>query len=177
MATTHIRLKNIDEDFWGQNKELSFMHPFSVFKKKAKSDKIMKAIYLIYDSKSTFRRAGMSTEEIITDVNTNFLNKEDFDWDAYTDIIEAYQDKCQSRIYKKLLKLLDEIDEIEADREGLSWAEAGEAELKLKLFDASKKLFQDAITLQKELDEEIEAVELESEYAMSMIEEYGVEGN
>lgn len=175
MATTHIKLKDIDKDFWEQNKELSYMAPFAAFKKKAKSDKIMKAIYLIYDSKSVFRRAGMTTEEIIEDVNTNFLSKADFDWEQYTEIVEAYQDKCQSRTYKKLLKLLDEIDEIEVDREGLSWAEPGEADLKLKLFDASKKLFKDVIDLQKELDEEIEQVELESEYAMSMNESYAVE--
>ncbi len=175
MATTHIKLKDIDKDFWEQNKELSYMAPFAAFKKKAKSDKVMKAIYMIYDSKSTFRRAGMSTEEIIEDVNANFLNNKDFDWEQYTEIVEAYQDKCQSRLYKKLLKLFDEIDEIEQDREGLSWAEAAEAELRLKLMNASKTLFNDAITMQKQLDEEIESVELESEYAMSMIEGYAIE--
>ena len=40
---------------------------------------------------------------------------------------------------------------------------------------ASKTLFNDAIALQKQLDDEIESVELESEYAMSMIEGYAIE--
>lgn len=172
---THIRLKDLDKDFWEQNKELSYMAPFAAFKKKAKSDKIMKAIYMIYDSKSTFRRAGMTTEEIMEDVNSNFLNNKNFDWEQYSEIVKAYQDKCQSRLYKKLLKLFDEIDEIEQDRETLSWAETDEADLRLKLMSASKILFNDAIALQKQLDEEIEAVELESEYAMSMIESYAIE--
>ena len=33
MPSTHIKLKDIDKDFWEQNKELSYMTPFAAFKK------------------------------------------------------------------------------------------------------------------------------------------------
>ncbi len=171
MATTHVRLKDLDSDFWEQNKELALMTPFSNFRKKAKSEKIMKAIYLIWDSKSLFRKSGMTTDEIMIDVNENFLNNKNFNWDSYEDIIEAYKDKCMSRLYKNLLQMFDEIEEIGEARLNLSWEDEEQYKQKIALFDASKKLFQEAITLQKELDEEIEAVELESEYALSMLEE------
>lgn len=172
MATTHIKLRDLDKDFWEQNKELSLMTPFSSFKKKAKSDKIMKAIYLIWDSKSTFRKSGMTTDEIMTDVNENFLNNKDFNWEPYEDIVEAYKEKCMSRLYKNVLDMLSEIEEISEARSNLSWEDEDQYRQKIELFDASKKLFQEAISLQKELDEEIEAVELEGEYSLSMLEEY-----
>lgn len=174
MATSHIRLKDLDKDFWEQNKELALMTPFSSFKKKAKSDKIMKAIYLIWDSKSSFRKSGMSTEEIMNDININFLNNADFNWEPYEDIVEAYKDKCMSRLYKKVISMLGELDEIDEARSNLSWEDEDQYKQKIALFDASKKLYEEAISLQKELDEEIEAVELESEYVLSMIEEYAI---
>ena len=174
MATSHIRLKDLDKDFWEQNKELALMTPFSSFKKKAKSDKIMKAIYLIWDSKSSFRKSGMSTEEIMNDININFLNNADFNWEPYEDIVEAYKDKCMSRLYKKVIAMLSELDDIDEARSNLSWEDEDQYKQKIALFDASKKLYEEAISLQKELDEEIEAVELESEYVLSMIEEYAI---
>lgn len=174
MATTNIRLLDIDKDFWEQNKELALMSPFSSFKKKAKSDKIMKAIYLIWDSKSTFRKSGMSTDEIMSDINENFLGNKDFNWDPYDEIVEAYKDKCMSRLYKNVLSLLEEIEEISEARQSLSWESPEEYKQKIELFDASKKLFQEAIALQKELDEEIEAVELEGDYSFSFLEEAAV---
>lgn len=174
MASTVVKLRDIEASFWGQNPELGLMTPFAAFKKKAKSDKIMKAIYLIWDAKSTFRKSGMTTEQIMEDINTNFLGNPDFDWEPYQEIIEAYKDKCMSRLYKKVLDMLEELDLIDEARQSLSWDDEDEYKRKIELFAASKKLYEEAITLQKELDEEIEAVELESEYVLSMIEELAI---
>jgi type I site-specific restriction endonuclease len=174
MAAHIVRLKDLDGSFWEQNKELALMTPFSDFKKKAKSDKIMKAIYLIWDSKSTFRKSGMSPEQILEDINTNFLGNPNFDWEPYQKYVEAYKELCMSRLYKKVLAMLDEIEEIDEARLSISWSDDVEYKQKIELFDASKKLYAEAITLQKELDEEVEAIELESEYVLSMNEELAI---
>jgi len=168
---TPIRVKDIDKDFWGQNQQLAIMTPFSEFKKEKNSSKIMMAIYLIHDSKSDFIKAGMTTDEIIKDVNKNYLEDENFPWEKYQKIVDAYKDKCTSRLHKKVMNMLDEIDEIEKSRSELSWDDPNDAELKIKLFDASKKLFNEAIELQKRLNEEIAELELEGDYVPSMIEE------
>jgi hypothetical protein len=168
---TPVRVKDITKDFWSQNQQLAIMTPFSDFKKKKESSKVMMAIYLIYDSKSDFLKAGMTTDEIVKDVNKNYLEDDNFPWDKYQDIIDAYKDKCTSRLHKKVVNMLDEIDEIERSRSELSWDDPVEAELKIKLFDASKKLYNEAIDLQKKLNEEIAELELEGDYVPSMIEE------
>lgn len=176
MATTHVRLRDIDGDFWEQNKELSLITPFSSFKKNPESNRVMKAIYLIWDAKSIFRKSSMSTDDIIQDVNNNFLGEPNFDWDIYSEEVEAYRNICMSRVQKKLLDLLEGIDEIEEASQSLSWADEDEYKQKIELSNMANKLYEDAIALQKELDEEIDAIELESEYALSMLEEYSING-
>jgi hypothetical protein len=168
---TPVRVKDITKDFWGQNQQLAIMSPFNDFKKKKNSSKIMMAIYLIHDSKSDFIKAGMTTDEIIKDVNKNYLEDEEFPWESYQEIVDAYKEKCTSRLHKKVMNMLDEIDEIEKSRSELSWDDPAEAELKIKLFDASKKLYNEAIDLQKKLNEEVAELELEGDYVPSMIEE------
>lgn len=169
-----IRVRDIYSDFWTQNQQLAITSPFAEFKKKKDSSKIMTAIYLIYDAKSDLRKMGMNTDEIIQDVNKNFLNDEDFPWDKYSEIIEAYKDKCRSRLHKKVENMLDEIDTIESARANLVWDDPDDAKLKIELFDASKKLYKEAIELKKLLDEEIAEIELQSEYVPSMIEEFSL---
>jgi hypothetical protein len=171
---TPVRVKDITKDFWSQNQQLAIMAPFSDFKKKKGSSKIMMAIYLIYDSKSDFLKAGMTTDEIVKDVNKNYLEDENFPWENYQDIIDAYKEKCTSRLHKKVMNMLDEIDEIEKSRSELSWDDPAEAELKIKLFDASKKLYNEAIELQKKLNEEVAELELEGDYVPSMTEEFSL---
>jgi hypothetical protein len=116
----------------------------------------------------------MTTDEIIKDVNKNYLEDENFPWENYQKIVDAYKEKCTSRLHKKVMNMLDEIDEIERSRSELSWDDPNEAELKIKLFDASKKLYNEAIELQKKLNEEVAELELEGDYVPSLTEEFSL---
>jgi type I site-specific restriction endonuclease len=171
---TPVFIKDIYGDFWSQNQQLAIVTPFADFKKKKNSSNIMVAIFLIYDSKSYLKKMGMSTQEIIDDVNKNYLEDEDFDWEKYADIVEAYKDKCRSRLHKKVENMLDEIEQIEEARKNLVWDDPTEAKLKTELFDASKKLYNEAIDLQRKLNEEIAELELEGDYVPSMIEDFSL---
>ena len=171
---TPVFVKDINKDFWIQNQQLAIVSPFAEFKKKKESSKIMIAIFLIYDSKSDLKKMGMSTQEIIDDVNKNFLDDANFEWDKYSEIVEAYKDKCRSRLHKKVENMLDEIEQIEEARKNLVWDDPGEAKLKTDLFDASKKLYNEAIDLQKKLNEEVAELELEGDYVPSMIEDFSL---
>lgn len=168
-------VKDINKDFWEQNQQLAYMSPFHELKKKNKnSSKIMMALYLIYDAKSPFRATGMTEEEIITDVNKNFLGDEKFPWDDYQIYMEAYKDKCRSMLHKKLDSLIGEILEMEARRKELIVDDPEEMELKIKLFDSISKWFDKAIELQQKLNEEVAEQSLYGEYAPSMIESYSL---
>lgn len=168
-------VKDLNKDFWGQNQQLAYMSPFHELKKKNKnSSSIMMALYMIYDSKSPFRATGMTDEEIISDVNKNFLNNESFPWEDYQVYVNAYKDKCRSTLHKKLDNLMGEILEMEQRRKELSVDDPFEMEQKIKLFDAVSKWYDKAIELQQKLNEEVAEQALYGEYAPSLIEGYSL---
>lgn len=170
---TPVKIRDINGSFWAQNPQIALMTPFADFKKKdKKSDKVMMAIYLAYDAKSDFVRSGMEQAQILDDVTINYLNEKNFKWDEYQTIIEAYKDLCTSRVHKKLNEVFAEIESITAAMLTLAWDDEGEARQKEFLMTTSKKLFTEFIQLQKDLDEEISAVELESDYVPSIPESY-----
>jgi len=171
---TFARVNDLEADFWKQNPQIALMTPFNKFKKVKNSSKVMTAIYLIHDPQSTFRRSGMSTDEILSDINKNFLNDDKYKWDDYIEIIEAYKDKCTSRLAKKVEAMLDEIDEIEEARSALTWDDPLDADLKIKLFDSSKKLYKEAIELQNLLNEELAELQIQGDYVPSLIEEFSL---
>jgi len=168
-------IKDLNKDFWEQNQQLAYMSPFHELKKiNDDSSSIMRALYMIYDAKSPFRATGMTEEEIIIDVNKNFLNNENFPWEDYQKYVDAYKDKCRSMLHKKLDNLMGEILEMEQRRRELSADDPSEMEQKIKLFDAVSKWYDKAIELQQKLNEEVAEQALYGEYAPSLIEGYGL---
>lgn len=148
------------------------MTPFADFKKKdKKSDKVMMAIYLAYDAKSDFVRSGMEQAQILNDVTTNFIEDKKFKWEDYQEIIDAYIDICTSRVHKKLNFLFLEIEKISDAIKELVWDDPAEADLKTKLFTASKSLFQEFTQLQKDLNEEVSELLFEGDYSPSWLEQ------
>lgn len=132
------------------------------------------ALYMIYDVKSPFRATGMTEEEIISDVNKNFLQDEKFPWEDYQTYVNAYKDKCRSTLHKKLDNLIGEILEMEQRRRELSADDDDELDKKIKLFDAISKWYDKAIELQQKLNEEVAEQALYGEYAPSLIEGYSL---
>ena len=166
-------MKDTNKDDWEQNQQLAYMSPFHELKKNNKnSSSIMMALYMIYDAKSPFRATGMTEEEIISDVNKNFLENEKFPWEDYQHYVDAYKDKCRTMLHKKLDNLMGEILEMEQRRRELSADDPAEMEQKIKLFDAVSKWYDKAIELQQKLNEEVAEQALYGEYAPSLIESY-----
>jgi len=163
-------IKDIEGDFWEQNKQLSYMSPFSSFKKKKNSSKIMKAIYLIYDSKSSFKQTPMSEEEIIKDVNLNFLEDENFKWSEYEDIVEAFKDKCRTGTAKIIEGISEECNDIQLAIKDLSLSDPEEISMRKDLHTMRSKLLSEKIDLELKLKEEIGELLLEGDYSPSLIE-------
>jgi type I site-specific restriction endonuclease len=168
-------IKDMNKDFWEQNQQLAYMSPFHELKKNNKnSSSVMMALYMIYDAKSPFRATGMTEEEIISDVNKNFLKDEKFPWQDYQVYVDAYKDKCRSMLHKKLDTLMREILEMEQRRTELSVDDPFEMEQKIKLFDAVSKWYDKAIELQQKLNEEVSEQAMYGDYAPSLIEGYSL---
>lgn len=125
-----VELYSLEEDFWVQNPELSVMSPFAEFKKKKNSGEIMKAIYLIYDFKSKFNIAKEPREKVIEDVNKNFLKQPNFDWSKYTDIVNAYIEKCKTPLQKDLEAMYFDLEGLRKYINRLSWEDDEEAKIK-----------------------------------------------
>lgn len=172
---TLVTLRNFDADFWEQNPVLAHMSPFHELKEKDKnSSKVMKAIYMIHDSKSPFKASHLNETECIKDVNKNFLENEHFPWEDYQRYVDAYKDRCRSVIQKKLDDLVYEINEMDLARKEKSFDDPEEVEHRMKMYKMVKNLYKDAIELQKELNEEVGEQSLYGDYIPSLIESYGL---
>lgn len=146
-------LEDLDGNFWEQNPELKFIDPFSEFMKKKNSSEIMKAIYLVYDFKSKFNIAGVSEDEAKKDIEKNFLKIKNFDWLDYHDIIEAYKDKCTTKVQKALQRFEKDLTGLQDYLDRLSWEDDEEAMLKkdiIKDIDSFYKKYKECEALVKE---------------------------
>jgi len=101
-----IIVENPDKpsEIWDLNPELNYMEPFATFKKTSRKNasRIMNAIWMIYDPKSKFRVGNKTEEDIIRDVNKNYLGNEDYDWTPYQEIIDSYKENCKTFLQKRL---------------------------------------------------------------------------
>ena len=114
-----------EKDIWKLNPELNYMEPFATFKKTSKKNasKIMNAIWLIYDPKSKFRATDMTDDQIIADVNKNYLGKEDYDWEPYMEIVTAYRQKCKTFLQRQLEEWKQDIEERDRAIRNLSYSD------------------------------------------------------
>jgi len=128
-----VTLDDLDGDFWEQNPELKYIEPFAKFSKTKNSSAIMKAIYLAFDFKSKFNRAGIPEEEAKKDIAQNFLKIKDFQWGEYHEITEAYKDKCKTKVQKSLEKFEADVVGFQNYMLSLSWEDEDEAAVKVNL--------------------------------------------
>lgn len=169
-------LKDIEGSFWEQNPALKIVRPFSDFYKEKNSDLIMKAIYLIYDAKSPLFATEISETDLVKDVNENFIKDKDFVWDDYVHIVESYKEYCTSSLHKSLIKMKDEIFDIESAIKNLSFEDEVEYEMRIKLNKLRRDLLNDAIDLELKFKEEVGEQELFGDYDPSEIEIWGLNG-
>lgn len=137
-----VTLDDLDGDFWVQNPELKYIEPFAEFSKKEDSSSIMKAIYLAFDFKSKFNRAGIPEEEAKRDIAKNYLKIKDFQWGEYHELTDAYKDKCKTKVQKSLERFESDLLGFEHYMLGLSWQDENEAPVKSELVKEVEKYFQ-----------------------------------
>ena len=169
-------LKDIDEDFWEQNKELTFISPFSSFKKKKNSSEVMKAIYLLYDHKSKLNESDTPFESRLDDVNKNFLGDANFDWSKYEEIVEAYKEKCVSFVFKELGKKKERVEEVDKTISSLHLDDPEEYKMVIEIEKYKDSLVRKIIELENELEDIVAQQVMEGEYLPSLIESYEISG-
>lgn len=148
-----VIVDDLDGDFWKQNPELKYIEPFAEFSKKKNSSEIMKAIYLAYDFKSKFNRAGIPEEEARKDIAKNFLKNQKFVWAEYKEIIDAYKDKCKTKVQKALELFEEDVVGFQNYLRRLSWEDEEEAQVKsniYKIADEYYKKYKDCESLVKD---------------------------
>jgi hypothetical protein len=148
-----VTLDDLDGNFWEQNPELKYIEPFAEFYKKKNSSQIMKAIYLAYDFKSKFNRAGIPEEEAKKDIAKNFLKDQKFVWAEYKELIDAYKDKCKTKVQKALELFEEDVVGFQNYLRRLSWEDEEEASVKsniYKIADEYYKKYKDCEALVKD---------------------------
>lgn len=166
-----VDIENEDSDIWKDNPDLQFSEPFAKFKKSERnSNKIMKAIYLIYDPKSRFNIAKEPQEKIIEDVTKNFLRKREFDWTKYNDVIEAYKENCKSPLQRQYEEILSDYEGFISYYRNLSWEDEDEARIKTGHMKTIEDYGKKIIELKKLVDGEENEQKYKFDYRKSMIE-------
>lgn len=162
-----VTLEDDKADFWEQNPELKYIEPFATFSKKKDSSNIMKAIYLVYDFKSKFNRGGIPQDQAKDDVAKNFLNKKDFKWDDYKEIITAYEDSCTTVKQKALLKFQKDLTGLSNFMERLSWEDAEDQYTKKEINKEMIVYFKNLSECESLVNEEIKEKRFKGGYRMS----------
>lgn len=144
------------QNFWEANPELLNLTPYAQFYKKEgkrRSGRIMTAIYMCFDPKSSAQNSGEREEEdIMVDIATHFLNDKKFDWSEFKTIINAYKLDCRTKIEKELDYWELELKTRRQYQRNLPWDT--ERKEKDEMLKTQKTLFQDMIDIRKELDKE-----------------------
>lgn len=165
-----IDFVTIEDDklgFWEQNPELTYMEPFATFSKDKKSSDIMKAIYLVYDFKSKFNRAGISEDKAKEDVAKNYLKDSKFNWSKYSDIISAYKENCTTVKQKALERFEDDLEGLSRFMASLSWENPEEASIKKDVNKEMITYFKNLKECQALVNEEIREKRYRGSYRMS----------
>lgn len=165
-----VTIYELEEDFWEQNPELKYITPFNEFYKEEGSSEIMKAIYLVYDFKSKFNRAGIPEEETKKDVSENFLKIEHFEWGKYGDIIDAYKDKCKTKVQKALELFEADVVGFQGYLSGLSWQDEEEASVKVGIYKVAEDYYAKYKSCEALVKEEINEKTYRNGYRKSPIE-------
>lgn len=155
MSNLFVVVKDPNASFSEQNPEIHLIAPYSsLYEKEGKEqyDRIMMAIYLVYDPKSKLNATGRRSErDKRKDVVDNYLKKS-FPWTKYKKIVTKYQDDFRTFLEKKLENFKRELDEREQYMIELTWDEDSTKKDKMMLnHDQYMKKYLD---IKKEVDAE-----------------------
>lgn len=143
-------------NFWDANPELQYLTPYAEFKKKEgkrRSSRIMCAIWLIHDPKAKANQSGSrDLKEIVKDISTNYLNDKNFPWEDYRKIVEAYRQDCRTKAEKELDYWRTELEGRRVYQRSLPWDT--ERKTKDEMLSTQKKLFDDFLSVLKEVEKE-----------------------
>lgn len=164
------RLPENPEDFWELNVELAYINPFYEFKKQKDSAKIMTAIWMIYDPKSSLSNSSLGEEKLKEDIAKNFLNQK-IKWSDYKKYIDAYKDNCRTKIEKELDDLYLMIKERQEMASDLDWE--SDFEKKDKVILSGNQYYENYFALRAKLKEEREEQLAYGKYTPSRLEARG----
>lgn len=143
-------------NFWDANPDLEYLTPYAQFKKKEgkrRSGRIMEAIWMCFDPKSSAQQSGQREEdEIMTDIATHFLNDKKFPWGDYRNIIAAYKQDCRTKIEKEMFYWDIELKERREYQRSLPWET--ERKEKDEILKTQKSLYNDYLEVLKAVDQE-----------------------
>lgn len=169
MALFIVENFNPNEDFWEQNPQLQYIPPFSDFKKKRNSSKIMTAIYMIWDPASKINKSGMAEADVIKDINSTYLGKEDFDWSGYTHVIDAFKDKCISPSQRLLKDWERQLEELDKMLDNWGW-DPKTAKDKMTILKEKKTVWDDYLEIKAKVEEERSVAQNYANYQESALE-------
>lgn len=176
MALQVVNLVDKEKSIFAQNPGLEVLTPFNeLYEKGEDGDRIMKALFFIYDIKSSAYQGIPDDKERIADISENYLMNPTFPWKDYGKYSRAYKTTCVSDIQKKLDIMRMDIDEREAYFRGLSWDDPEERDIKNKMMSDHDKFIEKYEKVMKLAEEELEELESYGGYIKSYIESLGIE--
>jgi hypothetical protein len=109
----NINYEEFKDKFWDVNPEFKFIAPFDAFYKSSKEKKrtsmIMWAIFLLTDLKSP--KIRLRKDEREEDIKKFFLEDENFSFEKYQDLLDAYPKVVMTKIQRELKVWQDKIEE------------------------------------------------------------------
>jgi uncharacterized protein YihD (DUF1040 family) len=163
------------DNIWEKNPHLEIITEFKDFKKQVgfrKSSKVLTALFLIYDPKSPLRNQGWTEEEILEDVNKNYLTYKNFDWDDYEDIKEVYLNKTISKIEKLFIQYEKDLEDLNLVMR--SWKyDKNNVKERSALIKEYKTLLADYMELRSKVEEQKKTIQNRAGYKESLAEKLG----
>lgn len=168
------QIKTIDANVWDEFPELSLITKFREFREKEgdeKSSNIIKAIFYIWDVKSSFRKSGMTEDEIKKEIHKNLLGNPKFSWKKLQGIKLYFLDKNQTAAQKLFAETEIQIRELNHFlREEWEWSETN-AKDKAAVMKQYKDLYKDYLDYKEAIaEEEIEFESTRGGYNKSFLE-------
>jgi hypothetical protein len=104
---------NNEHKFWEVNPEFMYVEPYRTFynkgKDKAKTSKIMWAVFLLCDTNSP--KSRLRKDEREEDIKLYYLEDEKFDFSKYSELVEEYPKVVLTKIQRELKSWQDKIEE------------------------------------------------------------------
>lgn len=170
-----IIVESPEDNIWKVNPSLELISEFKDFKQQEgeeRSSNILKAIYYIWDPKSNLRDSGIKEDQLLRDVTSNILG-DDFNWDDYEEIRNAYLNFNITKLESLLLRYEKEIEDLNAMLETWKWDKKDVVQ-RGKAVAQYKALFDEYIsTAEKARMEAEELSDMLGGYQKSMLESFG----